>query len=140
MRPLNEIIKIIETNAVLQYGSVDKMLTENNINQSIVGNMKRKKPSIPNIVDFCKLADSLSLSLDYILNGNQKEIIPTTDPLSIDEKNIIDVYRAVNPIGKDLVQRNIREIWADHRQIEKDSSASSKDTSISKLSSDSKTG
>ncbi len=43
-----------------------------------------------------------------------KDIIK--DRLETDERNIIDAYRELDDYGKDLVQRSIREIWADHRQ------------------------
>ena len=68
LRELSEIIKIIETKAIEQYGSINKMLTVNKINRSIIGNMKRNPPSIPNIIDFCKLAEALSLQIGFLLN------------------------------------------------------------------------
>jgi hypothetical protein len=122
LRELSEIIKIIETKAIEQYGSINKMLTVNKINRSIIGNMKRNPPSIPNIIDFCKLAEALSLQIGFLLNEeapssyliNANDIIK--DRLAADERNIIDAYRELDEDGKDLVQRSIREIWADHRQ------------------------
>lgn len=84
--------------------------------------MKRNPPSIPNIIDFCKLAEALSLQIGFLLNEeapssyliNANDIIK--DRLAADERNIIDAYRELDEDGKDLVQRSIREIWADHRQ------------------------
>lgn len=129
MRDISELVKIIETRASELYGSTHKMLVEKGINQSIVGNMKREKPSIPNIVDFCKLADALELSLDYLLN-DQVSSLPIIDATEIlkekyttDERIIIDIYREIDDDGKNLVQSSIREIWADHRQPKSKSSS-----------------
>ena len=103
------------------------MLLENKINASIVGNMKRKKPSIPNIFDFCKLADALNLSLDYILYGDSSKVkmetktpIPTesatfennfNNQISVDEHILLQTYREVNSIGKNQIQNHLRNIW-----------------------------
>ena len=124
LRTLEEIVSIVETRATELYGSTHKMLLTNGINRSIVGNMKRERPSIPNIVDFCKLADALKVSVDYLLNDNSspymnpiidaKELIK--DKLTTDERNIISIYREIDDDGKDLVQSSIREIWAEHRR------------------------
>ena len=129
MRPLEEIIKIIEINATKKYGSVNKMLLQNDINKSIIGNMKRTKPSIPNIFDFCKLAEALDISVDYLLN-----VVPNEPILSFDERWIINSYRELSDDGKYIIQDMTKRVWAEHCE------PSLKNTSISELSNDAKIG
>ena len=107
------------------------------MNSSIVGNMKRKKPSIPNIFDFCKLAEALNLSLDYLLldKTNNQNIthfdtnMPTTfennfnNQISVDEHNLIEIYREIDSIGKNQIQNNLRETWLEHKAMKKDASS-----------------
>ena len=50
--------------------------------------------------------------------------------VSIDEKNIIDVYRDINNDGKSLVQTSIREIWAENRLPKSKLSNSSTDNMV----------
>lgn len=128
MRDISEVVCIIESLACELYGSVNKMLTENNINSSIVGNMKRKKPSIPNIIDFCKLAEALNVSLDYLLLENNRNYPSNTvstnssefdnnfnNQITVDEHNLLQTYREVDNVGKNKIQDSIREIWIEHR-------------------------
>lgn len=75
----------------------------------------------PKIEHIYRIADYFSVSFDFLFTNDSlpiivdaKEIIK--DRLETDERNIIDTYRELDDYGKDLVQRSIREIWADHRQ------------------------
>ena len=75
----------------------------------------------PKIEHIYRIADFFSVSFDFLfLNNNSSMLIDAKDiikdRLETDERNIIDAYRELDDYGKDLVQRSIREIWADHRQ------------------------
>ena len=109
MRSIEEITKIVEIKATEKYGSINKMLIQNNINKSIIGNMKRTKPSIPNIIDFCKLAEAIDVSVDYLLNTISDDSI-----LSFDERWVIDSYRELNDEGKYIIQDTTKKVWAKH--------------------------
>lgn len=69
MRPLMEIVAIIESNAKLKFGSVNRMLAESGLSKSTIVNMKRDNPSLPNIETLSTIAEILDLSTDYILLG-----------------------------------------------------------------------
>ena len=69
MREIQDIVKIIETYSKKEYGSVNKMLIKNNLSKSVIDNMKKSKPSIPNIEVISKIADDLNISLDWLLNN-----------------------------------------------------------------------
>jgi len=109
LRSIEEITKIVEIKATEKYGSINKMLIQNNINKSIIGNMKRTKPSIPNIIDFCKLAEAIDVSVDYLLNTISDDSI-----LSFDERWVIDSYRELNDEGKYIIQDTTKKVWAKH--------------------------
>lgn len=94
------------------------------------------------------IADLLGVSIDYLVTGTHEtkqtfnvdnnktpsEIAPvetfTKSELSIDEKNLINVYRELDDIGKELLQTAIRNIWADHRQLKDKLSTSLKNDLI----------
>lgn len=123
MNTIPEIVTRIEEQAIKKFGSINKMLLDNGINKSVLDNMKRSKPSIPNIITFCKLAECLNVSVDYLLNGedanynkliNAKELI--NDKLTADERSLVNTYRDIDDEGKTLMLDTAKEIWADHRQ------------------------
>ena len=67
----------------------NKILKNNKLPTSILDNMKREKPSMPNIESFCKIAELLDLSIDYILTGKnielkQEEPISNSNPIILD--------------------------------------------------------
>lgn len=127
MRNLSDIVNIIESEAVTKYGSVSKMLQYSGVSKSMIDNMKRETPSIPSIDKFCKITDSLELSLDFLLNGSlpQTSYTNLNPELSVDEQTLVNVYRDIDKSGKVALQTSLHEIWANHRKKRGSSSNSS---------------
>ena len=71
-----------------------------------------------------KLSTHLNVSADYLLFGTIEKKI-STDNLSIDEVNIIEMYRDMSEEGKKELQSALRIIWAENRSIKNKSSISS---------------
>lgn len=73
MRDFPTIIKIIELKSKSIFGSTNKMLQVAGLSKSVLDNMKREKPSIPSIDKFCKIAEVLSISIDYLVGLTDNE-------------------------------------------------------------------
>ncbi len=71
-----------------------------------------------------KLSTHLNVSADYLLFGTIEKKM-STDNLSIDEVNIIEMYRDMSEEGKKELQSALRIIWAENRSIKNKSSISS---------------
>ncbi len=83
MRNIKEIALIIENNAKKNYGSVNKMLVDNGFNRNLIDNMKREKPSIPNIEVICKITELLNIPLTWLLMGeNQLDNVSVSGTVS----------------------------------------------------------
>lgn len=140
MKDLSEIVLLIESLSIDKYGSVNKMLKDNDISKSAVDNMKKNPPSIPNIISFSKIADALEVTVDYLLNGCSEEKTNSYDDqnpvpkLSFDERTLIESYKELDDEGKYLVQDNLKRVWAKH------SKTSTKDAAILESSNSSKIG
>ena len=83
------------------------------------------KPSIDAIVALSQLLD---VSSDYLLFGSSSSNIEKSDlenSISVDEQNLIDIYRDIDDTGKREIQRCIREIWSVHKTEKKDVSSDS---------------
>ena len=52
-------------------------------------------------------------------SGSRYYIDGKVSNLSIDEQNLIDIYREVDDYGKHEIQSYMREIWAEHRTAKK---------------------
>lgn len=75
----------------------------------------------PKIEHIYRIVDFFSITFDSLFTGspsptviNAKDIIK--DRITIDERNLLNMYRDIDENGKELVQNSTREIWADHRQ------------------------
>lgn len=79
-----------------------------------------KNGALPRGDILIKLSTHLNVSIDYLIfgksEGQAKEKISN---LSIDEQNLIDIYREVDDYGKHEIQSYMREIWAEHRTAKK---------------------
>ncbi len=83
-----------------------------------------KKGATPSGDIIVRFAKHFNVSTDYFLLGinttiennhldeDIKEL--NKNALTIDERNIINIYREINDTGKELVQNAIREIWKEH--------------------------
>lgn len=148
MKSLSEIVYIIEKLSIEKYGSINKMLKENEISKSAIDNMKKNPPSVPNIINFYKIAKALNVSIDSLLDEEEYDdgnlVVPTKSnvlddvdfidvSLSFDERGLIDSYRDLDGEGKYIIQDTIKRVWSQHCKT------SAKDIPISGSSNNSKT-
>ncbi len=88
----------------------------------------KNKKSNPTVEQIIKICDYFAISSDYLLFGSSSSHIEKPDledTISVDEQNIIDIYRDIDDTGKREVQRCIREIWSVHKTEKKDVSSDS---------------
>lgn len=88
----------------------------------------KNKKSNPTVEQIIKICDYFAISSDYLLFGSSSSNIEKPDledTISVDEQNIIDIYRDIDDTGKREVQRCIREIWSVHKTEKKDVSSDS---------------
>lgn len=103
MRDIKQIAEIVENMAVDKYGNVKKMLEFNGLSKSVIDNMKREAPSVPNVITFCKIADSLGVTTDYLLKG---ETPPTAEYRPTDEG--IAMYTQLDETDKAEIRGEMR--------------------------------
>lgn len=78
---------------------------------------QKSKPTLEQIIIIC---DIFAISADYILFGKVNHVPhQSKEENSIDEQNLIDIYRDIDDYGKHEIQSYIREIWAEHRITKK---------------------
>lgn len=88
----------------------------------------KNKKSNPTVEQIIKICDYFAISSDYLLFGSSSsntEKSNLEDSISVDEQNLIDIYRDIDDTGKREVQRCIREIWSVHKTEKKDVSSDS---------------
>lgn len=100
----------------------DEIKEKTGIDKSTLSRWKsgHYKPSIDAVVALSQL---LNVSSDFLLFGTTSantDMQNVNDSISVDEQNLIDIYRDINDNGKREVQRCIREIWADYKIEKKD--------------------
>lgn len=104
----------------------DEIKQATGIDKSTISRWKggQYKPSIDAVVALSQL---LNISSDYFLFGKtdftEQKNIDNDINISIDEQNLIDIYRDINDTGKREVQRCIREIWSDYKTDKRDASS-----------------
>ncbi len=73
-----------------------------NLNKNAIGNYKNGQ--IPNAAIIVELSNFLGISIDYLLTGkNPKD-------LTLEEKNLIELYRNTNDIGQPLTIKHAKDI------------------------------
>ncbi|MDR1688299.1 MAG: hypothetical protein LBS21_06775 [Clostridiales bacterium] len=83
---LRQVAERIETLAKDKFGNTQKMIEASDgvLNKNVVYNMKKENASIPNIVNFEKIAELLEVSTDYLL-GKTEDLKPDGVELVVPE-------------------------------------------------------
>ena len=99
-----------------------KLLENLNISTGSLGNWK--KGALPKSEILIKISTNLNVSTDFLLFGATNMSI---NNLSIDELNIIEMYRDMNNETKKELQSTIRVMWAENRSPKSKSSTYSEE-------------
>ena len=98
-----------------------------------------KKGATPNGEVIVRFAKHFNVTTDYLLLGIDNSVASLTtkatditfennfnNQITIDEHNLLQTYREVDGLGKNIIQDTVKEIWAEHRISKKDKLSSSK--------------
>ena len=99
-----------------------KLLEILNISTGSLGNWK--KGALPKSEILIKISTHLNVSTDFLLFGTTNMSI---NNLSIDELNIIEMYRDMNNETKKELQSTMRVMWAENRRPKSKSSTYSEE-------------
>lgn len=99
-----------------------KLLEILNISTGSLGNWK--KGALPKSEILIKISTHLNVSTDFLLFGTTNMSI---NNLSIDELNIIEMYRDMNNETKKELQSTMRVMWAENRSPKSKSSTYSEE-------------
>lgn len=97
-----------------------------------------KKGATPNGEVIVRFAKHFNVTTDYLLLGIDNSFASLTtkvadstfennfnNQITIDEHNLLQIYREVDGLGKNIIQDTVKEIWAEHRISKKDKLSSS---------------
>ena len=97
-----------------------------------------KKGATPNGEVIVRFAKHFNVTTDYLLLGIDNSVASLTtkvadstfennfnNQITIDEHNLLQTYREVDGLGKNIIQDTVKEIWAEHRISNKDNLSSS---------------
>ncbi len=97
-----------------------------------------KKGATPNGEVIVRFAKHFNVTTDYLLLGIDNSVASLTtkvadstfennfnNQITIDEHNLLQTYREVDGLGKNIIQDTVKEIWAEHRISKKDKLSSS---------------
>lgn len=77
------------------------------------GAIRRFSTNSPSIDKIIKLSNFLNISIEYLIYGtiNKSTDDELYSTLTVDEKNLLRLYRKTTDKGRDLIQEAITEIW-----------------------------
>ena len=80
-----------------------------NVDRSSVGKYEGKSKIIPSEEVRQAIADYFSVSVDYLMGKTDNRYPDPTDALSVEEKELIGIFRSLNRKGKDSIMGYARE-------------------------------
>lgn len=87
-----------------------------NVSQSFFSDWKAGRSKAPSFDKIYRIAQFLNLSIDTLIGNNtHSETSIYNGKLSLDEINLLDMYKDITEYGKTVAQNKLRQIWADYR-------------------------